>query len=672
MSRPILTLPLLLLLLAGAGDATARTVAAKIARVTTAVATMEGVELRLHWPQGAQAGELSLRAARVDAPDLGYAFRDLAWRCPLSRDGQGGWRCDGALHADDGKAMRLAVDLGAAHTDAALSQGTARLALRRNAATPDDTMIELTGVPLAWAQALAAQAWAAGRLNGGSLDGRLRVHSPQRGPLRVAGALTVAGAAVDTADGAIAAEGLDADVQVDYRRLPASTLVTLDGDLDAGEMLFGSAYVSLASPVHLEIAAMGRDGEGWEVPAFAWRDGDTLVAEGSAAFGTDADLRELEVALRSADVAPLPERYLSGWLGVAGLSELSMQGALDATVSVRAGALADFALRPRMLSLAAADGRFRFDGLDGDVRIPRNGSAEGELRWQGGGIGQVPVGAVQLPWRSADGELRLRRDVTLPLLGGSLAISAFRLRPPSSGEGLQVQSALELDGLDLGALAQALGLPAFGGTLGGRIPLARYADERLDFEGGLSMRVFDGDVRVSELSMERPFGVAPTLSADLDLAGLDLMAITGVFDFGSIGGRLHGHIHDLRLVDWEAQAFDAELHTERRAGTRQRISQRAVQNISSVGDASFVSSLQGRLIGLFDDFGYRRIGISCRLANGVCVMDGLHPAGEGFAIVEGAGVPRLDIVGYNRRVDWQVLVERLAAVGSGDVAPVFE
>jgi hypothetical protein len=221
-------------------------------------------------------------------------------------------------------------------------------------------------------------------------------------------------------------------------------------------------------------------------------------------------------------------------------------------------------------------------------------------------------------------------------------------------------------------LAQALGGPAFRGTISGRIPMARYAGNRLEFDGGLTMQVFDGSVRVSALSMERPFGVAPTLSADLDLDDLDLLAITEVFDFGHITGRLHGRIDGLRLVDWSATAFDAELHTEPRPGLRQRISQRAVQNISSVGDASFVNSLQGRLIGLFDDFGYRRIGISCRLVNTVCTMGGLRSAGNGFTIVEGSGIPRLDVVGFNRRVDWPTLVERLAAVSSGEVKPVFE
>ena len=145
-----------------------------------------------------------------------------------------------------------------------------------------------------------------------------------------------------------------------------------------------------------------------------------------------------------------------------------------------------------------------------------------------------------------------------------------------------------------------------------------------------------------------------------------------MFGFGSISGRLEGRIDALRLVDWSAGAFDAEFHTVPTRGVRQRISQRAVQNISSVGDASFVTSLQGQLIGLFDDFGYRRIGISCRLSNEVCAMGGLRSVGNTFTIVEGSGIPRLDVVGFNRAVDWPTLVERLVAVGKGDVAPVFE
>ena len=53
-------------------------------------------------------------------------------------------------------------------------------------------------------------------------------------------------------------------------------------------------------------------------------------------------------------------------------------------------------------------------------------------------------------------------------------------------------------------------------------------------------------------------------------------------------------------------------------------------------------------------------------------MSGLHSAGAGFTIVEGSGVPRLQVVGFHRNVDWPTLVERLAAAVAGDVAPVVD
>ncbi|HEY4554883.1 MAG TPA: hypothetical protein VIG68_00400, partial [Lysobacter sp.] len=288
----------------------------------------------------------------------------------------------------------------------------------------------------------------------------------------------------------------------------------------------------------------------------------------------------------------------------------------------------------------------------------------------------VGFGPARVPLRSEAGVLATTADVELPLLGGAARVSGLRLRPPLAGQGMDVQFGLDLQRLDVAQLVQAVGGPGFTGELSGRIPRAHYRDNRLAFDGGLAMRLFGGEVAVSSLVMERPFGVAPTLSADVVFDDLDLESLTGVLGFGSITGRLDGRVAGLRLVDWQPVAFDASLRTDavaaRRDRVRQRISQRAVQDLSSVGDASLMSSLQSQLIGLFDDFGYAAIGISCRLAEEVCAMDGLGSAGRGFIIVQGSGVPRLSVVGFNRRVDWPMLVERLVAVGAGDVKPVVD
>ncbi|KIQ98304.1 hypothetical protein TI01_0149 [Lysobacter sp. A03] len=324
------------------------------------------------------------------------------------------------------------------------------------------------------------------------------------------------------------------------------------------------------------------------------------------------------------------------------------------------------------MSLKDADDRFSFTGLEGNVDLSSSTPVNSALQWSGGTLHGMALGPGRLPFRSEGGNLQLREAVAVPLLGGNVLLNHLLLRPALDADGAALRFGVALEDLDVAQLSKTLDWPAFTGTLSGSIPDARYQAEQLILDGGLEMQLFGGRVGVSALSMERPFGVLPTLSADIVLDDIDLTALTGAFDFGSISGKLDGSIAELRLVGWEAVAFDAWLVTDRHRGVRQRISQRAVQDLTSVGNASFVNSLQSQLIGFFDDFGYSRLGIGCKLVNEVCTMEGLAPAGEGFVLVEGAGVPRLTVLGFNRRVDWPTLVERLAAVGKGEVKAVVD
>jgi hypothetical protein len=673
MARPIIAATLGLLAVLAVQPASARGMQARIARISTPVATLEQVRVRVDWAADAQDGELQLWAGRVDAPDLGDGYRDLHWRCPLRRAGKGGWQCDGALRSGKSAPLRLAVRFDAAITQASLAQGGARIALDRNAASPDLTRIDLGRVPIQWAQALLAKAWPQANLTSGEADAQLAIEAPARRSLRISGPLALRGIGLETADASIAGENLGGRFAIDYRTTPALSLLAVDGELRGGELLAGNTYVAFpATPVGVRIEAMQHAGTGWEVPRIEWRDGDALTAAGSARFGSDASLQALDIDLRSGDMSPLRQRYLSGWLGLFGLGDVDLHGAMDLRVQVRDGLLqvADALLHG--VDVRDPNERFVFDGLQGDVRYSAGTEVQSELRWQGGKLYGLDFDAARLPFASADGLLRFREDAIVPLLGGGMTFRDLTIRPPQGGAGADIRFALVLDDIDFGRVSEAIGLPAFQGRLSGTIPNARYADERIDFDGGLSMQLCDGRVAFSSLALERPFGSAPSLSADIALDDLDLQPLTEVLGFGSISGRLDGRIDGLRLVDWAPVAFDARFITDEKPGVQQRISQTAVQNISSVGDASFVTSLQGQIIGLFDDFGYRRIGIGCRLANEVCSMSGLHSADNAFTIVQGAGLPRLSVVGFNRQVDWPTLVERLATVGSGEVKPVVE
>src|SRR5690625_1282753 len=69
------------------------------------------------------------------------------------------------------------------------------------------------------------------------------------------------------------------------------------------------------------------------------------------------------------------------------------------------------------------------------------------------------------------------------------------------------------------------------------------------------------------------------------------------------------------------------------------------------------------LLRVFDEVAYRRAGLACRLDRNVCHRDGVaeRDAG-GFFIVQGRGLPRLDVVGHRRLVDWPRLVSQLMAI----------
>ncbi|VXB63941.1 conserved exported hypothetical protein [Luteimonas sp. 9C] len=675
MPRPVVTI-LTLFLACVPLAVQAQSMQMRIARVDVAGTQLRDVRLALDWPADAPEGRLRLQAGELDAGGLGWHFRDLDWRCPLRRETTGDdarWRCDGPLRTGRGAPLHLALSLDAATTTAALSGGGARVGLSRNAATPDATRIDLRRVPAAWVDALVRAGWTTARLTGGTLDGTVRIHTPAASPLRVDADLEIAGLALETEDGSIAAGDVDAEVGVRLL-LPDDALdARIDGQLHGGELLAGNAYVDLPdAPVGIGLD-VARAGEGdWHLSRLEWRDGDTLRADGEARLTPAFGISALALTVSSDDATAMPGRYLAGWLGPAGVAGLSLAGGFRAGLVIEAATLRSGEVAFHRLDIADADGRFQLDRLDGAVRYSAASPVRSAFAWRGGALYGMPFDAAAWSLESGGGMLRLREPVAFSFLGGEIGFESLQLQPPADDAGLRLQTALRLDALDIGVLARSLDWPAFEGTLGGEIPTVRYADNRIDFGDGLSMTLFDGRVDVASLAIERPFGVLPTVTGDLALSALDLQALTGVFGFGSIEGRLHGRIDELRLVDWNATAFDAELHTERVPGVRQRISQRAVQDISSVGDASFVTTLQGRAIALFDDFGYRGIGISCRLRNAVCRMGGLRSEGNAFTIVQGAGLPRLDVVGFNRDVDWPTLVERLAAAAGGDVAPVIE
>jgi len=212
------------------------------------------------------------------------------------------------------------------------------------------------------------------------------------------------------------------------------------------------------------------------------------------------------------------------------------------------------------------------------------------------------------------------------------------------------------------AFSKALGWVPLSGKLSGMIPRMRYEKGELTLGGVLLVQAFDGDITVRNLRIQRPFGLVPRLWADVRVDHVDLETLTRAFDFGRIEGRLNGEIDQLYMEAWQMVAFDAWFKTPDDDRSRHRISQRAVDTISNIGGGGIGGALSRGMLKFFEDFPYRRLGIRCRLENGVCHMGGVGDpdAGMGYYLVQGRLLPpRLDVIGYAREVDWSSLLERL-------------
>jgi len=439
--------------------------------------------------------------------------------------------------------------------------------------------------------------------------------------------------------------------------------------LDAGQVYLDPLFHD-AGLEPLELSFTGRldaPSGRLEVERLTVRLGEVARLEGALVL-TGAGLERARVELAPRALGPLFEAYLRPYLAGTALAGARARGRAGARLELAGGRLRGWDLTLEAVGLDDGAGRLELEGLSGELHWRSEGPVPPtRLRLSAARLYRIDLGAVALEGELRGERFRLRAPLVVPLLGGALRVERL------DGEGLGGEAPAwtlsgRLEPLSLERLSAALGWPALAGTIGGSVPALRIARDELRVEGDLQVEVFDGEVVVSRLRLESPFGVVPRLSADARLRNLSLEALTRTFSFGRILGRLEGRIDGLVLEDWRPSAFDALLRTPEDDTSEHRISQRAVDNLASLGGAG--GALSSSFLRLFETFSYRRLGLRCRLARGVCEMGGVAPAPGGYYIVEGGGLPpRIDVIGFNRRVDWATLVARLRAIGSSG-APV--
>ena len=402
-------------------------------------------------------------------------------------------------------------------------------------------------------------------------------------------------------------------------------------------------------------------------------------AEFDLARGT---LRRGALTVADADLAVIGPRYLAPLLAPAKADALLFAGHVSAGLAFENESLqaADLAFDEAGISLT--DDRMSFGPLNGTLPWRAGTTTQAHLTIGGGRWQKLTLGAFEVAARLEGNDVAVDR-VTIPVLDGTLVLENLALR---RGPGGWVgHGGVVVEPVSMQRLTEAVGLPPMRGVLSASLPGLRVAPGEIALDGALVISVFDGYLQATRLQVLEPFGVASRLYADVEARRLDLAQLTETFSFGSVSGFIDADVSGLELVHWRPVRFAARVSSSPGNYPR-RISQRAVQNISALGGPGAVAAIQRSMLGIFDTFGYREMGVSCMLANGVCRMGGVDGmddlvmddatrkasgrADAGFTIVRGGGVPALNVIGYNRQVDWNELIERLRRVIASNVAPV--
>lgn len=472
-----------------------------------------------------------------------------------------------------------------------------------------------------------------------------------------------------SADGLQAAENLQLSFELDARSQGSAWDWQTRLDWLAGEAYVHPLYVT-SGPV---VLAHGRLQPG---RAFIEQASLTLDGVGALSIKAEIDLDRTEIVkaaikLERGDLAQLGPRFVAPLIAPAQAESLRFAGLFSLNAVVAAGEVERFDLSLDQAGFSLADSGLSFGPVSGVLPWHARDETRVLLQIEGGRWQKLELGAFAFDARLNG--LRVRIDeMVIPILDGRMILSDLDLDRQSAG--WSGRGGVAIEPISMKIFTEAVGLPPMSGVLSASMPSLRVRPGEIVLDGALVISVFDGYLQVTGLQVLEPFGRVPHLSGDLEARNLDLFQLTETFSFGSISGFIDADVRGLELVGWAPVHFDAVVRSSV-GDYRRRISQRAVENISALGGPGASLAIQRGFLSFFDSFGYRQIGLSCQLRGDVCLMGGIEDQATGeraFTIVQGGGVPALNVIGYNRRVDWVELLERIKRVVESNTTPVIE
>ena len=479
------------------------------------------------------------------------------------------------------------------------------------------------------------------------------------------------GLTVQTRDGRFATEGLILNTKLEAQNNKGLWQWQSHSSFKGGAIYMEPLYLETGGqPVVLDAQGNWNNvNKRTEIKSAHYQHAKALGLSGSAIVHYDKSIKfeKADLSLRSDDLQKLSVIYLKSFFEQTALQGVTLEGTVNADLSIVQNALTSLTATVNKLGVKDVAGHIKVDSGVGTINwsYDENFNRSSTFAWQQLQLYNLPIGPSRLSFLSRASSFKLLEKTHLPFLGGVIAINQFGWQAKMQQEP-EVYFAGSLNNVSLEQWSKALNWTPLSGTITGNIPWVEYSNKTLKLGGEINIKVFDGDIRITKLASSGLFTDSPKFSSELEINNLDLDQLTGKFQFGGITGKLSGFVRQLTMENWQPVTFYAWLGTPDDDNSRHRISQKAVKNIASIGGGGASDVLSRSFLSFFETFGYDKIGLGCYLHDGVCQLMGVEATPQGYAIVTGGGLPRIDVIGYNPRLDWNVLMERLKRISSSD------
>ncbi len=308
-----------------------------------------------------------------------------------------------------------------------------------------------------------------------------------------------------------------------------------------------------------------------------------------------------------------------------------------------------------------------------DLSYPSNGtcaSREDKAKTGRLGIKSIRMGTIELsnlevPLGISENALWLTKGIAIPFFGGFIRVVRYKVTDPLSPTRKFYVTA-GLQNIDLGSFMHELTGLEFPGTMEARFPMITYQDNRWTTEGKTSVKIFGGEVNISNFYAQQIFSVSRKIGGDVDFHDINLANITETIKIGKITGVIEGSIKGLEIEYGQPSRFTLEITSVKKRGVEQKVSVDAIENISILGTGSGGVGLilKSGLNRFFKEYPYSGIGIFCTLENDNFHIRGTIRKGNNEYLVRRALFRGIDIINRDpdNTISFRDMQERIGRV----------